>query len=653
MQARKAIANQQECGRARKVRLALLCVFVAMFGVLLLAGLGGCKYTDVLTEHTLDEELGQLDERIDPIYKEVDDGQAEPIRTSRVDDSDRTDEQKRDQADYDENTESTDTTDNRKSSDDSAHNQQATEGDEEDEDDGENTEAGDGEAETDETSGTGEGTGTGTTSAAKTEAGNGPMGGPEATGGSGGNVTVYDPSAPYTPIDENIGAIAACGPLATIVQMLGAGTTLAATDNHWKEYATSHGMFQSDTYGENANNVEVAWTYDEVAGTYTLTDIDALMRGAKNSLADGQKLCIWTSGTDTKLDETEQSAIEAAAKTAGIDVVIYAGFAPVLGQSYTTDANIITAVQWAAQALQNSHSAVGSSQERCNAYVEYHTNAIEDCVNANGGYSFKGNLLQRIYQSNVSEGGTSTLREGNSPIYTCFVDDWTATTVSTITGSRSFRGEKYLNNQEVSISGGLGLSAKGYADEFMLLDYYLQCCGVINASYDRLYPVENKRYVISVDNIQARDVIYDAESKIQSLTGSGEIHMPMWIYKSDSDNFVTGEDSRYPIMLTRTVEYAEKVLASANNTYGAYNTGSPYEIWVLPSGIDGSWSYGTAESFLASVWSLTVYRGAADFEACNSYVSEFYDYFYRVSDYNAALENYQVSYEAECPRYDQ
>jgi hypothetical protein len=74
----------------------------------------------------------------------------------------------------------------------------------------------------------------------------------------------------------------------------------------------------------------------------------------------------------------------------------------------------------------------------------------------------------------------------------------------------------------------------------------------------------------------------------------------------------------------------------------------PFEAWVLPSGLAGSWADGTIESFLAAPWAYCMFQQGKDLTASSTYVNEFYNTFYRTGAANI-VSGYGEVYQASCP----
>lgn len=609
--------------RKKACALALSALLVATMG------LQGCKYTDVLTEHIEDETLGVLDPDADPVYKDVPGAPEDPTRTSsQLSDSERIDEQTQTLPDYDQNQDNPEETDNREQREDTANEQNATEGDEDSENDGENQAAGTGDGTTENTAGTGDGNGTGTTEEPQTSSGDENKGDGE-TGGGGGTGQVYDTTGTNVELPEDVGSIAAAGQYATIVQMLAGEGGLVAADSAWIESVQSYGMFP----GEGVEALDVCWTGDDETG-YT-ADIDALIAADPDVvLADGVKVMF---------SEEETARLLAA----GVSVVTV----PELGKSDTPDESITSAVSVVGELLKSANTQLDTTVQ-VNNYLEMHSAAIDDCLNANGGYSYKMNLgtsYRGIYQG-TSATGTDTTELSSNRYTTVFIDAWTYDITSTSEAVRRYgNASLYLDGATLDSSDGAGLSATNSSQNFILMDYYLQVSGVVNNSYEGAKPVSSG----AESTLPYLIVPGDTRNLVTSTTSAASRTTPSALWYSPSSislgsTWVTAGDSSFSIVLTRTEEMAQSVVTSANKVNGLYNTGLPYTVRVVPSGFSGSWADGTIESFLLAPWTYCIFQGGGDLETATTYVNDFYSTFYRCGAANV-VQDYDTAYAALCP----
>ncbi len=446
---------------------------------------------------------------------------------------------------------------------------------------------------------------------------------PNAVTGRGGEGRTYGEDGTYDELPD-AAAIAATGTYATIAQMLGGAGAVAASSESWVADVAQRGLFP----GEGVESVAVAWSGDgSVAGSL---DVDAV-------LASSADVLLHDAATALSAADTE------SLEQAGVSVVEV----PALGAAATTDADIVTAVRVVGQVLSSSKAACAlSSSDMASAYAQMHDGALSACKNANGGYSYKmiaGKAAQSVYQPNLT-GSFSDVR-----VTTAYVDAWTACATPVATADRSFGlASLYLDGQTMDISDGLGLSATVPKGSFALIDYYLQCSGVVNNAYDGERPV-------SADEGGSTLPYPVAAGRTDGLSnmrlGTRELPSALWygMYGTTVyDVWSTLGDEDFPCLLARTDDIAQSIAESAAKVNGLYNTGKPYEVRVVPRGVFGSWADGTPESYLLAPWVYGVFQQEGDISEASAQADEFYSLFYR-TDGAGALVNLEGTYRAACP----
>lgn len=593
--------------------------------------LGGCKYTDVMTEHIEDEQIGTLDPDAEPLYRDVPGAPEDPTRTSsHVSDSDRIDDQTQTLPDYDKQQDNDDETDNRDKKDDSANEQNATKGDDESQDDGDNDAAGIGDEATNQGSGNGSGQGDGA-SEETNPGGDNDTGNPNQSAGAGGTGKVFDPTGSAEDLPENTKTVAAAGQYATIVEMLAGKGALTVTDADWVSRVAAKGLFP----GEGTDALAVGWTGDGEGG-YT-ADVSAIVAAKPDA--------VLMDGVTVSFSEAEQQALTGA----GVNVVTV----PVLGASDTSDDNIVAAVNTVGELLRSSECQYDTAK-MASMYESMHDNAIQTCKSNNGGYSFKsiyGTTYSGIYQG-TGISGEQTTEQSRTRFVTSFVDGWTYDVSPSSTAVRSYgNATLYLNGQVMDSSDGAGISATGTTQNFMLLDYYLQVSGVTNNAYESAKPAltgegATRAYLV---------VPGDTKNLITSSTAFVSRTAPsaLWFSPTTIDintSWSTVGDADYPCILARTDDIAQNIVRSANKVNGLYNVGQPYAVRVCPTGLAGSWSAGTVESFLLSPWAFCAFQSGGDLASAETYANDFYSTFYRYSAAaSSAIDDFDTTYPAVCP----
>lgn len=641
---RIATANRTP-SRARRIPSRAGSAVRAMFSVILtcmlVLSLSGCKDTDVLTEKIVDQSSTEIDYSLEPLRNETANAALDEGSFEVESETDHADEQEKRDPTYDEDDPTSDSqTDQQQHADDVSYDYAAT--------DGGKVSEGAGGASNDGSGGSGAaGGGDDDTEGGSTvkvekapapdddnnngddvdepEKPNGGNQGGDPTGGQGGGGETYDDGT-YTKLPTGTKKIAAAGQYALIVQMLGGKGALSAADGTWLSETRNSGAFPN----EGLESVSTAWSGDGTnAGT---ADVNAII----------------AAGTDTVLTSASYGALTDDQKRvlneAGVNVVVM----PVVGVADALDADIVQAVRVVGELLKDAGTSIQyDAQAMASKYVSQHDDALNKCLTANGGYTTRlegGSNWAYIYQG---IGGQATAYFSDTRYVMAYVDGWATAKVSTIHETRSVNGEFLYpetsigsNGFDMDCSEGMGLyipKSDITSSNFALIDYYLQSAGVmdIETSHQGTIATATNHYpnYFNVPYI-SRWINYNC----------------LWFSFGNyqSRDYVTVGDNNYPAIVTRTTEYAERIVSSANKVRGVYNIGQPYEVWVMPSGLSGSWTDGTVESFLVAPWAYCMYQQNKNLESCNGFVNDFYSTFYRCGA-GDLVQNYGTTYQATCP----
>lgn len=579
-------------------RLCAKAAVALLAAVLAVSTLSGCRYSETLLEVVLDPTNGVLEPNAEPDYREAAGAPEDPTKASvKLTENENLADQENFlpvyRSDAPENGQA-----HRRSfegqADDDVGATDGTEPNEQVEE--EAAETGDESEEPGDVAADGGSEGEETGSGQETET--------DQTGGRGGVGQVYGDGT-YEELPE-ASALAAKGQYALIVQMLAGQGGLAAADAAWLADVRSRGAFPD----EGLESVATVWTADGAL------DVDALAASEADVLL--------VDGVDAALTQEESDRVTAA----GIDIVSV----PVLGQTYTSDEDVTTAVKVVGQLLSGSTShATFDTAAMVERYLEQHDTALQACVNANGGYSYKlvaGYAYQGIYQGSNAM-GEPTSRLSDVRITTACIDSWTPAASGSSTANRSFSsGSLYLDGETMDTSDGVGLSATTLSGRFVLSDYYLQTAGVVNNAYDTARPT-------SVDGSSEVTLPYAVvpgdDAGIASIAlGTRQVPSALWYPPNGvafGSEWTTVGDLSFPAVIVRSSEIAQRVASSAAKTNGLYNVGQPYEIYTAPTGLAGSWLDGTVESYLLSLWAYGMFQGDSTLD---EWVDGFYQLFYRV-----------------------
>ena len=587
------------------------CVLVLALAALAACACAGCRPTDVLTELIYDQNA-EVDKTLPVLRVEtLDAAEQDELISDEQDDAETEDEQEQTEPTYDDEDPTTDTsTAQRRQSEDSASDAKASEGEDPDTSSTGDVKAAAGSANEDAADDIGlsddpDATeGEGGSTATEGEEGSGSSGG----GGLGGEGTVYDDGTYETlPYASHIAAV---GQYAVIVQMLGGTGALTAADEEtlssWEETGAFPGEY---------DDVQVGWSDD---------GSDAGSLDAQAVIASGAE-CVLTSSVYGELSDDEEEELTSA----GIDIVLM----PTIGTVDAYDSQIVYAVRIVGEVLKKAGSDIALDADAlASQYASFHDSVLSATRSLNGGYSTwmkDGTTKAWLYYGTSVLSGAGISSTSSTRYVLSYIDGWATAKSATRIETRK--------NQTVTVdcSEGLGMyfaATKETGNCYATFDYYLQHAGVM----DVLMCTQSYDYSSYSDEI---------------LETLGDFTLPYISYGVGYNalrfNFTaTGStctvgSSTYPAVVTRTEEYADLVRASADKDDGTYNVGSEYEVWVLPSGVAGSWADGTLESFLVALWAYCMYQQDGDLATCSAYLQEFYETFYRCS-YEDALTGYGV-----------
>ncbi len=592
-------SNNAICRKLEKHSLAVLSCVVTL---LLVPCLAGCKDSDVLNELINDQEIGELDETLEPRYQEAPDATPDPTRDSTYQsENDNLAQQERTKAVYSQQqpTEPEEQAEQREQEN-TPHDYESTEGKQE-------GEVGKRQEIASNVNGAG---------------GGGEDESQNPTGGKGGTINRVDPDSSPAEIPRNVGSVAAQGQEATIVQMLCGSGALVAANESWASTMLAKGAF----INEGLENVVSGWSDDGVP------NISALVSAAPNVIIE--------ESDSRALTSEELAAMAEQGLTCTVVTVSK------LGDQTTQDSAIMSNVQVIGEMMQDAHTQYSSSQ-MASQYKTMHDEAINNCVSANGGYAYKvvnGNSLRSVYQG----GGVDSTNFSSNRVATAVVDSW-STSVSGTTSSERFYANAsmaYLSENTETLSlNGIALSqVDNEAGDYLLSDYYLQCAGVVNEAYEGGKPASTKPYAVAAGGY--------SHLGIDSWVSQRSVPSALWFCETsnfgDSANWTTVGDEAFPAVVVSNQQIADNIIASANASNGFYNINQPYGVYVVPTGLAGSWLAGTPESYLLVPWAYCAFHatnGSIDLSTCTSYVDSFYQTFYRaasgsiVSDYSDGIRS--------------
>ncbi len=592
--------NATNLKRTGRNIVALLCAISLIVSA---AALAGCKKTDVLNELIHNQETGQLDPSLEPWYKESPTAPPDPTKDSTYkSENENLAQQEQTKAVYSNNPNEPEQQTEQREQQVSSTTYEATEG----------TQEGD-QGKSPQIASNIEGDGGGGTDTSQTP-----------TGGKGGDVQTIDNTGTSQDVPRNVATVAAQNNEATIVQMLCGTGALVAANESWAPTMKAKGAFSNDPVEfASLDQVAAGWSDD---GTPNLA---ALVAAAPNVIIE-------EAGT-RMLTEDEKAAMAEQ----GVSCTVMTVYK--LGDSTTADSAIVSNVQLIGEMMQDAYP---NSPAMASTYKTMHDEAINNCITANGGYAYKlvnSTSSRAIYQGD----GADTTNFSSNRVATAVVDDWYSMS-TTITSERRYSDASmsYLSaDTDTLVVSGLALSMGGNASlDYILSDYYLQCAGVVNEAYEYGKPDSEKTTPVAAGNFPLTSCGLD------NLFTKRSVPSALWFCETagsgSSENWTTVGDSTYPAIIVRSQSIADNIIASANETNGFYNVGQGYGVYVVPSGLMGSWLEGTPESYLLTPWAYCAFHasnGSIDLSTCTTYVNNFYQTFYRcgagsvVTDYSDGI----------------
>ena len=621
-----AVSRSASHLHAKNICVFVLCLLTALF----LAT--GCKYTDVLTEHLEDPDLGVLDEDAEPIYKSNPDAPERPdLEDVSVSESDDENEQVEVLPHYDPDAPDNGPTKQRRKSEETPHDEIASEATEEGESDRANADAeGEGDAGTgepdDEEEPPADDEGEGDEENPESEDDQisdevEDEGDESSDGGIGGETVVVDPDE-GTAQEAAKGTVAAVGEYATIAQMLGGAGAVVACDEAWYGTCTGCGLFPGEL-----ERVTVAFSGD---GTEVgCCDVDLLIDTVKPSVI------LWD-GSSPALSDDDRARLEEA----GIAIQPV----PTLGAQTTEDYAVVSAVAAVAAVLSEASGLQYDPVTTLDVYRQFHDEALRTCYSANSGYSYKSTdgTYAYLYQDTPLDG----LSDSTTTRYTTvYIDELWNPGISRATMSQNAETAtdtiRLLHDgQSVDIEDGVALSAATATDSYMLIDYYLQLSGVMNNAYDTAKPApQGLRYVLMPGSTA---VFGRSDGYSSRVTGTA-------MFYNSGDGTVAANwhalgDADFPALLTANDEIAQAVYASSAKEDGLYHMGNSYQIIVVPTGAAGSWAEGHVDSFLLALWAFRI-QDPGSLDVAGEYAASFYETFFRCTDWAAAISDWNTAYE--------
>ena len=444
----------------------------------------------------------------------------------------------------------------------------------------------------------------------------------------------YDTSDP-TAEPPKVGKIAAFGPAATIVQMIGGKGALVATDAD-----TLASSFSSvfDTSG-----IVAGWTGSGTSAT--TMDVDAIISSGANTVLVYAGNYLKNGLSNDDLDKLNKAGIT--------QTVLYNMF---------SSGNIKQDVRAVGEMLSEATDIqyAGETMTRASDYVTFHDDVVSRAASANGGLA--GSVMyQGTGDSNAPAFSSAT------PKYTLVID--------------AFEDSRYVGGTKNgwSPSSGLAFASAGYNST--PFSYYIQAGGLINNAADKTVKDDGGEAVawqfhvnnFSFKNSQWVGAIAEVANAVTGyslLTTTENLHGIYPFGKS------FGSDA-FPKVIVTSKDIETKLIANSADPNGTWH---PYgfvsdgvfsmmgpassipscigfngndtsqtanlfasgrvtddDIIVNPTGLFSDWTKGTPESFLEAAWVNDVAKGSSAIDwkgLTEQFYQKFYDYSLTATDWN-------------------
>ena len=447
-------------------------------------------------------------------------------------------------------------------------------------------------------------------------------------GGNGGEVQVAYDAADPTADPPKVDKIAAFGPAATIVQMVGGKGALAATDSD-----TLASAFPA-VFGEGAADVLEGWTGNGEDASQM--NVDAIISSGAGTVL------VYASTYFDALPEADREKLTKANVT---QVVIY---------PLSNSGNIKHDVQVVGQVLSQSKGIQyeGQTEERAASYVAFHDEVVNAAANANGG----------LAGSRLFEGGSDSVPNftADDSMYTLVIDEYDP--------SASFVGD---SEDAWRIADGLAFASAGYSTT--PLSYYLQAGGLVNTVADDQGMTASGKIAVwqfQKNSFPFNPSQWSSPSAQDAYAANGFSLLTTPVNQHPMLGFGSSFNTAwFPRLIATTEDVKQGILANSSLENGAYHQYDYVElgattllqtpvgypacigcggsdssadnlfaggsidssaIVVNPKGLFSDWTQGTVESFLEAAWANDVVRGQNAI-GWQDYVTRFYNEFYGYS----------------------
>lgn len=406
---------------------------------------------------------------------------------------------------------------------------------------------------------------------------------------------VVDGNGNVVDIPKQVETVSAVGEAGVIVQMLGGGDRLVATSE-----SMSQGLAGS--------------VFERSSGT-------GLWSGSGN-----------TPLSESKFTQLVESAPQICFEISGqatfsseqISELNNNDIAYVVLPPLDSGSNICQAVYIVGQVLGESEGT--DAPAKAEEYRNYYNNTLNAV----------GNLTDTFSPDGINYDTRETVGrlDSDSGIYTLFLNTWDSDAVYRL----NYGGVEPLKSGQ-----GLAVAQSGYGD--LPVNYFLSVAGIANSAAlkENNYSL-NESKLLHISPIRSNNTTFTisgGRSAVSTNYGSAYVLTTAGSYNLG--------DSKFPCIIVANSTMKDAIMRDALwENYGLIQSGSgltidygfthkgdiivttihdDYDIYVMPSGV-GSWSDGSVESVLISVWAAGTVKDLMSEDNVRGYISDFYQRFY-------------------------
>ena len=462
----------------------------------------------------------------------------------------------------------------------------------------------------------------------------------EGGGNDNGDTDVAYDAADPTAEPPKVDSIAAFGPAATIVQMLGGSKALAATD--------------ADTL---ASSFATVFDTSEIVVGFSGDGSDPEQMNVDAIIQSGAKIVLVYAGTYfSSLSESDQKKLSDAGVT---QAVLYP-----MNSSGNIKQDVLVVGDMLSEAAGIQYA--GQTAQRAAQYVSFHDEVVNAAANANGG----------LAGTQVFESGSDSVPafDTDQAVYTLLIDEFDSS--ATYTGNAKSGWVP---------QGGLAFASAGYGTT--PVSYYIQAGGLVNNAAEKTNMGDSGKVVAwqFMDNAFPFNPNQWSGSSTTANASSPDDYSLLTTTVNLHAMFPFGSSfgsSWFPKIIVTSPDIETNLINNSINESGVYHpypfitagANAAYSMFgptssipscigfdgsqggsvnlldvdgatqihdenvvVNPKGLFSDWTEGTVESFLEAAWVCDVVKGDSPVgwqEYVNRFYSDFYGYSLTSTDWN-------------------